>query len=457
MARPSTGQVKWLYDHKAHVWCWHARFTVQGKRTRFEPIDSGAIPKDAIDQAKAIAAQHARVFHDRGAVPEGIETVKEYATRWLTSREGRVASIADERARMTKHVEPIIGLHDVKTIDRDGIERLRDDLDRKIVKGDLAWKTAASCWTLVTSMFDDCMNAKARDLRVRQDNPTRDVRAPERGASKAKQFLFPSEFLAFVTCERVPLEWRRAVAIAVYTFTRDGESKVLRWDEGDVDLEHGVLHITRSLSRRTGDDKGTKTGESRRFAIEANLLPLLRAMYAEHKGKGTIVRMRELHAARGLRRWLKVAGVDRPELHKGTPTRKPMTWHDLRATGITWLAIRGDDPLKIMSRAGHASFSTTQIYVREAENLREGFGDVFPALPPGLLGKGAHAPATAPQPTAAVPAPAPVPTPAGVSDRVSDSDAAPSRSSRKKPRNGAGHGSRTRDLRLGKPTLYQLS
>ena len=69
----------------------------------------------------------------------------------------------------------------------------------------------------------------------------------------------------------------------------------------------------------------------------------------------------------------------------GDRTRKAMTFHDLRASGITWCAVRGDDPLKIKQRAGHRSFSTTEGYIREAENLREGFGEVFPALPSCLL------------------------------------------------------------------------
>jgi hypothetical protein len=37
------------------------------------------------------------------------------------------------------------------------------------------------------------------------------------------------------------------------------------------------------------------------------------------------------------------------------------------------------------TRAGHKSFSTTEGYIREAENLRDGFGEVFPPLPPSLL------------------------------------------------------------------------
>ena len=66
-------------------------------------------------------------------------------------------------------------------------------------------------------------------------------------------------------------------------------------------------------------------------------------------------------------------------------TRKGIAFHDLRATGITWCAIRGDDPLKIKQRAGHRAFSTTERYIRDAENLRDGFGTVFPPMPPSLF------------------------------------------------------------------------
>jgi hypothetical protein len=90
--------------------------------------------------------------------------------------------------------------------------------------------------------------------------------------------------------------------------------------------------------------------------------------------------------ARSFRYWLEKAGVTRSELHTTTPTRKAITVYDLRATGITWQAIRGDDPLKIMQRAGHAAFATTQGYIREAEAVRDGFGEVFPPLPPEALG-----------------------------------------------------------------------
>jgi integrase len=252
------------------------------------------------------------------ASPANGETVEKYAGRWLDDREGRVNSISDDRSRMKHHVVPTLGPLDVRTFDRDDVERLRDKLDRMIVDEELAWKTASNVWTLVTSMCADMMTAKKREFRVREDNPCRDVKPPELGARKAKQYLYPSEFLQFVSCEAVPLNWRRAVAIAIYTYTRDAELRVLRWS----DIDHGIIDITRAFNRCKPEEvKGTKSECPRRFAVEPNLLPLLEAMREESGDEGLVVQLSsERNMPRDLRRLLKVAGVNRPALHESTAT-----------------------------------------------------------------------------------------------------------------------------------------
>jgi hypothetical protein len=53
------------------------------------------------------------------------------------------------------------------------------------------------------------------------------------------------------------------------------------------------------------------------------------------------------------RQHLQTAGVIRAELFTSDAQRTHITFHDLRATGITWCAVRGDDPLRIKQRAGH--------------------------------------------------------------------------------------------------------
>ena len=158
-----------------------------------------------------------------------------------------------------------------------------------------------------------------------------------------------------------------------------GELAALEW--GDVDLEHGTIHVHRSLDTKRGQGlKSTKSAVARRVPIEQALLPLLQSMKESAKGE-RVIELPKAHLARPLRVYLKSAGIKRGELFVTDGTRKAVTFHDLRATGITWCAVRGDDALKIKQRAGHASFSTTEGYIREAENLREGFGEVFPPLP----------------------------------------------------------------------------
>src|SRR4029077_7852999 len=136
----------------------------------------------------------------------------------------------------------------------------------------------------------------------------------ERGGRKAKQYLYPSEFLQFASHDRIPLRWRRAVALAIYTYTRDAELRVLRWE----DVDHGIVDIKRAFNRRKPTEvKGTKSDAPRRFAAEANLLPLLAAMRAETAGEGLVIKLPSERAmARNFRRWLWKAGVRRAALHE---------------------------------------------------------------------------------------------------------------------------------------------
>jgi len=333
-----------------------------------------------VPQRATVAAVRLRSFN-------GGETVAEYAERWLEFREKRgVMSIKTDRARVPLYVVPVIGHLPMADVSRSDVQQLVVSLDSRVDRDEIGWKTAANIWTLVRRMFRDSCRSKLESLRVRDDNPAADVEGPDRGARKQKSYLWPSEFLRLARCEDVPLIWRRRAVLAVYLSARAAELEALEWT--DVDAEHGVIHIHKAVDRLNGGVKETKTGIARRFSVEPNLLPLLKAMRDEAGGVGRVIHMPgDTNLARGLRHYLERAGVTRPELHAkpNDPTRKPIGFHDLRATGITWMAVRGDEPLRIQHRAGHTEFKTTQMYIREAEAVREGFGEIFPELPARLL------------------------------------------------------------------------
>ncbi|MEA2752257.1 MAG: hypothetical protein QOI41_6400, partial [Myxococcales bacterium] len=90
--------------------------------------------------------------------------------------------------------------------------------------------------------------------------------------------------------------------------------------------------------------------------------------------------------SKNLRQYLKWAKVDRADLFADDDARKPLTFHDLRSSYCTWAAVRGDSPLTIKQRAGHATFATTEIYIRLAESFADSFGSPFPELPATALG-----------------------------------------------------------------------
>lgn len=385
MARPSTGTVQWFGDH------WRARVTLSDGSRPWLDLPASLGPNDrAKAQAKAAelatyAREHnVRRASDDGALVGNNETVREFVTRWLADREQRgFRSVRDDRQRLHTHALPVLGDLAVRAVAPKDLRAFVATLDEKIRTGALAATTARKAWGLVAKVFTDAQGSKVEALRVRADNPAAGVAPPDTAPAKAKAYLYPSEFLALVECEHVALRWRRLYALAVYTYCRAGELEALHVE--DVDLEHGVLHVHRAIAH-TGELRETKTGETRRVRIESNLRPLLEALT---RGRARDARVIALPAredgAPMLRRHLQLAGVTRADLFADDATRIPLTFHDLRATGITWRAIRGDDALKIQREAGHSSLDTTQRYIREASVYADGFGEVFPKLPPALL------------------------------------------------------------------------
>ncbi len=347
------------------------------------------LERDEVKSRAYVEREQAKELATAPPKPVAIEeTVDTWMGRWFTYREDRgLTSVSDDRSRYANHVKARLGTLAMARVTKDEVESLVEDLDRKVRAAHLSWKTAAHIWGLVTSAFADAENAKRRDLRVRDlKNPTTGVRGPDRGPSKAKAYLYPAEFDALVSHPLVPHRWRRMFAITTYLYARAGEVNALTWD--DIDLDRGVALIHTAVNRRTGEISTTKSEKTRRVPIDPALLPLLRAMHEESGGVGRVspIDATDKKLSRQLTRCLQLAGVTRADLFAGDATRKAITFHDLRGTGITWCAVRGDDPLKIKQRAGHSSFSTTEGYIREAENLREAnFGVPFGPLPDALL------------------------------------------------------------------------
>lgn len=92
----------------------------------------------------------------------------------------------------------------------------------------------------------------------------------------------------------------------------------------------------------------------------------------------------DIDPARRVRPYLQRASVERAEPFVTDTMRKNLRFHDLRASSITWMAMCGNPPQIICSVSGTKT-ETIRCYQREAEVLIDGFGEVFPPLPPSLM------------------------------------------------------------------------
>ena len=309
-----------------------------------------------------------------------------------------------KRDRWRKWCAPTIGAKRIAFVTRNDIEDVRDALDVAID----AWKragksagkqghaisgkTAMNIWSCLTSSFKAATSSKRRDLRVLdgKTNPCLGVEPPgdrDSRQCRRKTFLYPKEAVQLLACEVIGLEWRELYAIALYTYLRPGELRVLTC--GDVDLEAGLIQVNKAWDYEAGKNKPPKTRNGvRRVPIEPSLLPLLRRMCEGRTASDLLVPVLttfgEDHLAEQWRKNLMVAGVERVELHKSTATHVMSNFRSGRDSGITWLALAGVDVTKVMRRAGHDHVQTTMGYVKLAEDLTGDLGMPFAALPESL-------------------------------------------------------------------------
>jgi integrase len=152
---------------------------------------------------------------------------------------------------------------------------------------------------------------------------------------------------------------------------RRHELQAARWQ--DLNLLEGVWRIPNSKS---------EAGE-RSVAIPLPLLELLKTHYTRtpykgdeqlvfcHPEKGSVYRYTVFREA--LTAALAAAGVD----------AKLRPFHDLRHASLTNGAAAGESPIALMTRAGHASMSTTRAYLHLAGTV---FHDEAAALAERMLG-----------------------------------------------------------------------
>jgi integrase len=187
--------------------------------------------------------------------------------------------------------------------------------------------------------------------------------------------------------EAIPTWWHTLVMVAADSGLRWGELMGLNV----ADAQGGRLVVNKAMIQLTKKETTTgtpfelkpypKSGKARHVAISPEVAALVEAMVKER---------RLFPADRLFSMPDKDARVDRtPEWPTGRPVSRsyfrqkvwrpahqalgmePLHFHDVRGSHITWLLGGQADLATIMQRVGHASLSTTQVYVRAQRDADE--------------------------------------------------------------------------------------
>ncbi len=167
-------------------------------------------------------------------------------------------------------------------------------------------------------------------------------------------------------------------ATALLTGMRSGELFALKWT--DVDFSNKRISVTRSWSSKSGYHS-TKTGRNRVVPISGDLETLLKEIKLK-TGIGSefvLPRLSEWETgqqAQVLRDFCETIGITQ------------VKFHDLRATFITQLLLKGVSLAQVMAVVGHTQLKTTNVYLRVVGSDLDGVTEKLSySLPQDKLGR----------------------------------------------------------------------
>lgn len=284
-------------------------------------------------------------------------TFGELLDRWLAVKERSVeaSTLKSYEWIARTYLRPALGERKLASIRAMEL----DDLYSSLHAGGLSSRTVRICHTVVRQSLE-----QARKWGLIARSPAVDATPP---SQRRKEITPPT-----VAQVRDLLETARAddpdfgtyLWLLAATGCRRGEGCALRWS--DIDLERGDLVIRRSIAMANGIpyEKGTKTHQARRLALDVATLDVLRSHRLRMRERGLAVGVPladDAHVFTDVegRPWRPDVCTNRFRRLRATLGLDHVRLHDLRHFVATVLGDGGLPIATISSRLGHRDTATT--------------------------------------------------------------------------------------------------
>ncbi|ASL16283.1 tyrosine-type recombinase/integrase [Mycobacterium intracellulare] len=345
---------------------WRAKYFHNGRRY------SG--PTTFLESADAwvwLSEQQVRIVHGKWRSPEHVAAEKlkiaakvtfaEYAKAWLVSRRTRRGDLSprtreDYERLLAQHINPALGKLPITSITADDVRRWYDALDPSTPT------QRAHCYSLLATI----MSSATSDGTI---SATPCTISGAGSVARAVHDVVPvkvTELNSIV--EALPQRLRLLALLACWCALRFGELVELR--RGDFDLSDEVIRVRRGVVR-TKEGHVVKAPKSEVGSRDVPIPPHLVEGVRQHLQ--TISDSRDAllfpadhggHLAPSTwnRWWYRAReAAGRPDLHL----------HDLRHSGLTWLAQAGATTKELMDVAGHSSSEAALRYQHVADGRRK--------------------------------------------------------------------------------------
>lgn len=311
-------------------------------------------------------------------------TIESYLEKWLTTAARprlRDNTYREYSGLIDRYIKPVLGgsrLSNVRPLD---VQAFYSSLAEK----GLSPRTIRFTHSVLASAFKQAVR-----WRLLAHNPCDAVELP-RKAAKEMQSLTPAEAASFLK-EAAIDRWFALFVLALATGLRPSEYFGLKWS--DVDLEHGLITVQRSLiwrSYKSGDwyFGEPKTPRSRRrIPLPTSVVRALseyRRRQAEGRLKaGAAYQNLDLVFATSegqpLIRLNVIQKHFKPIL-KRAKLPETLRLYDLRHTCATLLLAANENPKVVSERLGHSSITLTMdVYSHVLPDMQQGASDKLESL-----------------------------------------------------------------------------
>jgi integrase len=353
---------------------WQARWTeTRPDGTVRSPAKSFATQDEAVDFLREIAQKkrdRAYVARDGLTVTAmTIEYMARGALRWSTNTTATYTNTA------RTHIDPTLGTMNVHDLTGGDVQRWVDQLTRS----GLSASVIENALHIVSGAYREGMR-----FGTVSRNPAVGVKPPPRPRVQMNTWT-AEEARTVLADPQETIQLRALYRLALTTGMRPGELRGLQWR--DVDLDRGIVHVHRSMTRdaqfRAILGNGTKTTGSRRsIAIPAGVVDVLHLHRSEQAARSITARHWDNQGMvfdNGEGRFLSQQTWKRQ--HDRMCARLGITQirlHDIRHSFATLMLERNVHPKVISEIMGHSSIRMTlDRYSHVSESLQRSATDAL--------------------------------------------------------------------------------